>query len=71
MNMKTIYILLLLCSATISFAQSNEQALKSIIEKQESDWNKNDMKSFSEPFSDDAVVINFLISMIVVSNQHQ
>ena len=60
MKMKTIYIVLFLCSAAISFAQNKEEELKKIISQQETDWNKNDMKSFSQPFSDDAVLINFL-----------
>jgi uncharacterized protein (TIGR02246 family) len=58
--MKTLYILMLLFTATISFAQNKEEALKKIISQQESDWNTNDMKAFSESFSDDAVLINFL-----------
>ena len=49
-----------LCTATVSFAQNKEEVLKKIISQQETDWNKNDMKAFSEPFSDDAVLINFL-----------
>lgn len=60
MKMKTINLLLLLFVSTIGMAQSQEQDLKKIIQQQELDWNKNDMKSFSNAFSEDAVLINFL-----------
>lgn len=58
--MKKIILFFLLFSTLISLAQSKNEELKKIIQQQESDWNKNDMKSFSKSFSDDAVLINFL-----------
>lgn len=58
--MKAICLLIVMLSTTIVLAQNKEEALKKIIEQQELDWNKNDMKSFSQAFSEDAVLINFL-----------
>ncbi|CAM3565047.1 SgcJ/EcaC family oxidoreductase [Flavobacterium chungbukense] len=58
--MKALYLFVFVCSATIGFAQNKDEVLQKIIKKQEVDWNKNDMKSFSEAFSEDAVLINFL-----------
>jgi len=58
--MKAICLLIVMLSSTIVLAQNKEEALKKIIEQQELDWNKNDMKSFSQAFSEDAVLINFL-----------
>jgi uncharacterized protein (TIGR02246 family) len=58
--MKAIYLLIVMLSTTIVLAQNKEEVLKKIIQQQELDWNKNDMKSFAQPFSDDAVLINFL-----------
>ena len=58
--MKELYLFIFVCSATIGFAQNKDEVLQKIIKKQEVDWNKNDMKSFSEAFSEDAVLINFL-----------
>jgi len=58
--MKAICLLIVMLSTTTVLAQNKEEALKKIIEQQELDWNKNDMKSFSQAFSDDAVLINFL-----------
>ena len=49
-----------MCSSTIAIAQNQVNDLQKIIQQQEADWNKNDMKAFSAPFSDDAVLINFL-----------
>jgi len=51
---------MLISSSTIALAQTQADDLKKIITQQESDWNKNDMKSFSSVFSEDAVLINFL-----------
>lgn len=51
---------MLLSTSTLFVAQSTESELKKIIDKQETDWNKNDMKSFSAAFSADATLINFL-----------
>lgn len=59
LKMKKLYLLFVLFGVTIGFAQNNE-ALQKIIQQQELDWNKNDMKSFSQAFSEDAVLINFL-----------
>ena len=58
--MKAICLLIVMLSTTIVLAQNKEEALKKIIEQQELDWNKNDIKSFSQAFSEDAVLINFL-----------
>lgn len=58
--MKVICLLIVMLSTTIVLAQNKEEALKKIIEQRELDWNKNDMKSFSQAFSEDAVLINFL-----------
>jgi len=58
--MKGIYLLIVMLSTTIVLAQNKDEALKKIIQQQELDWNKNDMKSFSQAFSEDAVLINFL-----------
>lgn len=60
MKMKALYLFFLLCTTAVSFAQNKEEALRQIVQQQEAAWNKNDMKSFSESFSDDAVLINFL-----------
>ena len=58
--MKTIYLFaILLCSYSIT-AQNQAEELKKIIQQQELDWNKNDMKAFSNAFSEDATLINFL-----------
>ena len=51
---------MLVSSSITAFAQTQADDLKKIISQQESDWNKNDMKSFSNAFSEDAVLINFL-----------
>ena len=57
--MKVLYLLLtVLFTSAVAIAQTED--LKKIIEQQELDWNKNDMKSFSQAFSEDAVLINFL-----------
>jgi len=57
--MKAIYLLLtVLFSSAVGIAQTED--LKKIIQQQELDWNKNDMKAFSTSFSEDAVLINFL-----------
>lgn len=57
--MKAIHLLLtVLFASTVAIAQTED--LKKIIQQQELDWNKNDMKSFSQAFSEDAVLINFL-----------
>ncbi|MFQ6603367.1 SgcJ/EcaC family oxidoreductase [Flavobacterium sp. C3NV] len=58
--MKAICLLIVMLSTTVVLAQSKDEALKKIIQQQELDWNKNDMKSFSQAFSEDAVLINFL-----------
>lgn len=55
-----LLILLALTSYNRTVAQTYDATLKQIIQKQEYDWNKNDMKSFSDAFSDDATLINFL-----------
>ena len=59
--MKTIcvFLLLLFTSYNLS-AQSRTVELEKIIEKQEADWNKNDMKAFADAFSDNAILINYL-----------
>ena len=59
MKKAAILILLLLCSQII-LSQGKDDELKKIISQQETDWNKNDMKSYSNAFSEDAVLINFL-----------
>jgi uncharacterized protein (TIGR02246 family) len=49
--------------AAISFSQTNlsdEAAIKSIIQKQEDLWNKHDMVAFSQFYTDDATLINFI-----------
>lgn len=62
--MKMLFLLLLtLCSIAGVFAQDTTEELSKIIKKQELDWNKNDMESFSDAFSDEAVLINFLGSV--------
>ena len=59
--MKTVCLLLfLLVNATCAFTQNQDYKLKRIIHQQELDWNKNDMKSFCQAFSEDATLINFL-----------
>lgn len=50
----------MLVYTSITLAQNQVEDLKKIIQQQELDWNKNDMKAFSDPFSEDAVLINFL-----------
>lgn len=57
---KILLLFLALISYTGIDAQTSDDPLKQIIQKQEADWNKNDMKAFSETFSDDATLINFL-----------
>lgn len=58
--MKTLYFVIILLYCSVAIGQSEEKELKSIIEKQEADWNKNDMKAFSSAFDENAVLINFL-----------
>ncbi len=41
-------------------AQTPTEEIKKIITKQESDWNKNDMLSYTNSFTEDAKLINFL-----------
>jgi len=57
---KAALLILLLLSSQIILSQGKDEELKKIISQQESDWNKNDMKAFSNAFSEDAVLINFL-----------
>lgn len=60
-KMKTTLLLLLaLISYSGMTAQTSDADLKQIMQKQEDDWNKNDMKAFSNAFSEDATLINFL-----------
>jgi uncharacterized protein (TIGR02246 family) len=39
---------------------TNEKIIKSIIQKQEGDWNRHDFESFCKFYSDDASFINYL-----------
>ena len=57
---KAALLTILLLSSQIILSQSKNDELKKVITQQESDWNKNDMKAFSNAFSEDAVLINFL-----------
>lgn len=59
--MKSLFFLFLMVFALNNVsAQNKTDELKKIISQQEANWNRNDMKSFSEAFSDDGVLINFL-----------
>ncbi|MBW8524219.1 SgcJ/EcaC family oxidoreductase [Chryseobacterium chendengshani] len=59
--MKTLLLfLLMMFSVTKISAQNKTDEISKIINQQETDWNKNDMKSFSNAFSDDGILINFL-----------
>lgn len=59
--MKSLFFLVLMVFALTNVsAQIKNDELKKIISQQETDWNRNDMKSFSEAFSNDGVLINFL-----------
>lgn len=58
--MRKLLLLILLISSQFCLAQDIKREITSVIAKQESDWNSNDMRSYAGAFSDDAVLINFL-----------
>lgn len=58
--MKKIILPILIILNGICFAQTNEEQIHNIIDKQERDWNKNDMVSYAESFTNDGKLINFL-----------
>lgn len=58
-----LLICLLICTTPCLFAQikaADEAAIRLIIQKQEADWNKHDMDAFSQYFTDDATLINYI-----------
>lgn len=59
--MKTPLLFLLMVFGTTGMsAQNKTDEISKIVSQQETDWNKNDMKAFSDAFSDDGVLINFV-----------
>ncbi|RZK04372.1 MAG: SgcJ/EcaC family oxidoreductase [Flavobacterium sp.] len=58
--MKKLVLFFLLLLNSYCFAQNSYQEMKKIIDKQESDWNKNDMTSYANSFTEDGKIINFL-----------
>ncbi|WP_316765022.1 SgcJ/EcaC family oxidoreductase [Pedobacter aquatilis] len=58
--MRKLLLIILLLISHFGYAQNDNKIITSIIAKQESDWNRNDMSSYAMAFSDDAVLINFL-----------
>jgi uncharacterized protein (TIGR02246 family) len=62
--MKHLFFLFLTVFAVAQVsAQDKTGELSKIIKQQETDWNRNDMQSFTEAFSADGVLINFLGSV--------
>lgn len=59
--MKILFGFMFMFCCSSGFAQDKrEEKLKTIISKQETDWNKNDISAYGNSFSEDAVLINFL-----------
>ncbi|WP_316762084.1 SgcJ/EcaC family oxidoreductase [Pedobacter aquatilis] len=58
--MRKLLLIILLLISHFGYAQNDNKIITSIIARQESDWNRNDMSSYAMAFSDDAVLINFL-----------
>lgn len=58
--MRKLSLIILLLFSHFVHAQENNKEITSIIAKQESDWNRNDMSSYAMAFTDDAVLINFI-----------
>ncbi|RZK25936.1 MAG: SgcJ/EcaC family oxidoreductase, partial [Flavobacterium sp.] len=54
-----ILIFLVILSAQC-WAQGPKDEINKVIIKQETDWNKNDMLSYANSFTDDGTIINFL-----------
>ena len=42
------------------YAQTDHEQINAIVAKQETDWNKNDMTSYANSFTEDGTLINFL-----------
>ncbi|WP_316759948.1 SgcJ/EcaC family oxidoreductase [Pedobacter aquatilis] len=58
--MKKLMLLFLVILSIDCWAQTSQEEINKIVIKQESDWNKNDMLSYANSFTDDATLINFL-----------
>lgn len=58
--MRKLLLIILLLISHFGYAQNDNKIITSIIARQESDWNRNDISSYAMAFSDDAVLINFL-----------
>ncbi|WP_316794978.1 SgcJ/EcaC family oxidoreductase [Pedobacter agri] len=58
--MRKLLLIILLLVSHFGYAQNDNKMITSIIARQESDWNRNDMSSYAMAFSNDAVLINFL-----------
>ena len=48
------------CSISAQSDNTTEQSIRAILQKQETSWNKHDVNSMSNYFTDDATLINFL-----------
>ena len=46
------YLILVLLLAPITFAQSTEQAIRSVMERQTADWNRGDVRAFMRGYDD-------------------
>jgi hypothetical protein len=46
--MRTFFLTLLLCPAL--FGQSNEQAIRAVLDRQVADWNRGDVRAFMEGY---------------------
>lgn len=58
--MKKLMLLFLVILSSHCWAQTSQEEINKIVTKQESDWNKNDMLSYANSFTEDATLINFL-----------
>ena len=59
--MKALFLILsaMILSCNLH-AQAKNEEIEKVIKQQQADWNKNDMPSFANAFTDDATLINFL-----------
>ena len=62
--MKKLYFFALVLLIQLGPLQGNAQALDAgivrLVEKQQADWNRNDMAGYASAFWEDAVLVNFL-----------
>ena len=58
--MNRLILLFLFILNAHCWAQTPQEQIKKVIIKQETDWNKNDMLSYADSFTEDGTLINFL-----------